>query len=827
MAWICAALPVAGAQSKAPSAPPREATGRVSLSEHVPDWATADNDLGPADGSLELEYLKINLKRSPEREQAFQRLLIEQQDSRSTRFHQWLTPEQIGAQYGPTATEIDAVRGWLESKGLRVDRVANSRMFVVFRGRVAEVNAAFGVEMHEYRGVHGALLSTAQAPKIPAALAAVVGSITGLSEHHTQPAAHGRAGVRPELTYCYQSGCDAYVTPADFATIYDINSVYSAGTKGAGQTIAIVGRAQVWSSDIEEYESRTGLPELAPTLIIPPDGISPPSPNTSTADPPNDDQLEATLDTQRTFGTAPGAVTDLVVSLSTQTEDGIDIAKDYVIDGHSTLGANILTNSFGECEADVTASFVEADDALFQQAAAEGISVIGISGDSGAAGCDSYNYTPPATQVKSPNYLCSSGYVTCMGGTEFNDAGNFGKYWTTMNGATLGSALSYIPEGAWNEPGNSSSGFVASATGGGVSSDIATPYWQTGTGVPGTQGRYTPDISFTSAAHDGYYGCYAAGGGACTLGYFEYFYGTSAAAPSMAGVVALLNEEKGGAQGALNPKLYLLANLDPAAFHDTTVGSSGVSGCVLTIPSICNNSTPSPATLSGGLQGYEVNAGFDLATGWGSIDVAQLLSNWSSYQTSLTTVALSVSPGTTIAAGQKATLTAKVSASSGSPSGSVTFSVGTFVLGKANVSGGKAVLAASSAGVQPGTYPVVASYAGTAVFTPAQSKALNVTVTSSAPTVTTLSASPTTVTAGGKVTLTAQATSSAGTPSGSVTFYYGSLALGSASLASGTAALSASSAGAPAGTYGITATYGGGSGFGASTSGAVNVKVLQ
>jgi hypothetical protein len=155
----------------------------------------------------------------------------------------------------------------------------------------------------------------------------------------------------------------------------------------------------------------------------------------------------------------------------------------------------------------------------------------------------------------------------------------------------------------------------------------------------------------------------------------------------------------------------------------------------------------------------------------------------------------------------------------------VTFSVGSFVIGKAKVSGGQAVFSASSAGVADGTYPVVASYSGTAVFAPAQSTAVNVVIESAARTTTMLSASPSTVTEGGLVSLTAEVTSAAGTPSGSVTFYYGSLALGSATLSSGTASLTASSAGVPAGTYAITATYGGGGGFDASASGAIHVKV--
>lgn len=103
------------------------------------------------------------------------------------------------------------------------------------------------------------------------------------------------------------------------------------------------------------------------------------------------------------------------------------------------------------------------------------------------------------------------------------------------------------------------------------------------------------------------------------------FSGTSAAAPSMAGIVALLNTKLGSAQGNVNPLLYRLAVSSPTVFHDVTVASSGVSGCMSATPSMCDNSTPGPASLSGGLAGYVVAAGYDRATGLGSIDVAKLL----------------------------------------------------------------------------------------------------------------------------------------------------------------------------------------------------------
>ena len=212
-------------------------------------------------------------------------------------------------------------------------------------------------------------------------------------------------------------------------------------------------------------------------------------------------------------------------------------------------------------------------DTVFQQAAAEGISVLVSSGDSGASGCDQAFTTPPASaEANSPNYICSSSYATCVGGTEFNDTSNPSQYWGQNNGGNLASALSYIPEGGWNEPLNANGSAQVAASGGGVSSVIATPAWQKGSGVPAARsGRYTPDIAFSASSHDGYFGCFAAGGGDCVAGSsgsfsFAVFAGTSAGAPSMAGIAALLEGETQAAQGNLNPQLYQMARALPLSF---------------------------------------------------------------------------------------------------------------------------------------------------------------------------------------------------------------------------------------------------------------------
>jgi hypothetical protein len=249
------------------------------------------------------------------------------------------------------------------------------------------------------------------------------------------------------------------------------------------------------------------------------------------------------------------------------------------------------------------------------------------AGDGGAAGCDTFFAAPPASQVASANYICASGNVTCVGGTEFADTASPATYWNASNTSALASAKSYIPEGAWNEPLDSSNKPVISAGGGGVSVFIAKPSWQKGTSVPADGYRDTPDIAFTSSGHDGYFGCYSADAfGNCATGSFEYFIGTSAATPSMAGIASLATQHAGKPLGNLNPLLYSIANgaAPGKVFHDVTVATSGVASCT-SQPSMCNSSTPGQSGLTGGLAGYQVGAGFDLATGWGSLDVANFL----------------------------------------------------------------------------------------------------------------------------------------------------------------------------------------------------------
>jgi len=608
-----------------------------------PAWATGANDIGEVADELPLSHLTLMLRRSADRQRAFEQLLDQQQDPTSANYHRWLTPQEIGEQFGASAHDIEALTQWLRSRGLQIDDIANSRMRIEFSGPAASIGAAFASRLHYYIVDGEKRIAPAGIPQIPAALSGVVQSVHGLStiraiptyrlgtvQFMSQPA----PAENPAATVCMGAVCNYYIFPADFAKIYDINPAYQQGINGSGQTIAIIGRARVYLQDIEVFQSHSNLPVKDPIIIVPPGGIDPGTALGSGGTAPPD-QVEATVDVTRATSVAPGATIDLVVSGDSATVDGVALASQYVVDTAPVV-AHVMNLSWSLCEMQAGSAGVDFYDSLFSQAAAEGISVIVSSGDSGAAGCDNSFAAPPASQTASTNYICASSYATCVGGTEFADSADPGMYWGPPGSAPgYESALSYIPEGAWNEPVDDKGNPQPVATGGGVSMFIPTPAWQTGPGVPGKQGRYTPDVAFSASGHDGYYGCVAAQGGSCVpnsagLSHFVVFSGTSASAPDMAGIAALLNQNMGGAaQGNLNPRLYALAATPgDSVFHDVTVGTSGVAGCDVSIPSMCNNSTPGPTGLSGGLAGYLVGPGYDEATGLGSIDVANLLAQW-------------------------------------------------------------------------------------------------------------------------------------------------------------------------------------------------------
>ena len=675
-----------------------DATTLVPLAGHHPLWASAANSKGPLPASQPVLGLTLVLARSPEQELQFEKLLAAQQDPASPQYHHWLTSTQVGEQFGLSSHDVASIGAWLQSQGLQVTYVAPSRIFIGFRGTAAQLGSALHTELRHYRVYGTERMSVASDPMLPASLAPVVKAIRGLYniDEHPYHAAKSMHMASPDLTL--QSG-NHFITPADFATIYDLPS----GGNGSGQTIGIVGESRTDFADFEEFELLTGTTFADPIEIIPtafggvdpgPAYTAPPASGVSI-----DGQTEATLDVMRAGSVANGAQIDLVIA--TPQSGGIGDDAQYLVQT-TPLPAQVMSISFGGCESEANPSAVAFWDTLFQQATSQGMSVFVSSGDAGASGCDHNFVTPPANPApNSPNFICSSSYATCVGGTEFNDTADPSAYWSTSNSSNLESALRYIPEGSWNQPLNEDSEPQTASSGGGVSSIIATPSWQTGTGVPtARKGRYTPDIAFSASGHDGYFGCFAAAGSSCVPDSqgefkFEYFFGTSAAAPSMAGIAAILDANLGAPQGNLNPQLYSLAATTPTIFHDVTVATSGVSGCTIDTPSMCNNSIPGPTGLTGGQAGYLIGDGYDEVTGLGSLDVSNFLTNFTPAKTT-PAVSLSFSPPSLTTA-QPLYVTVQLTGRTGdAPTGSVVLSGGGYKSSSTALSNGGADITISA-----------------------------------------------------------------------------------------------------------------------------------
>jgi subtilase family serine protease len=580
-----------------------------------------ENDLGPVDDSLKLENITLAFKPTAEQQANLTALLDDQQNPSSPLYHHWLTPEQFADSFGMSSNDLAQVVTWLQSQGFTVTYTARSRTWLFFSGTAAQVRSAFQTEIHNYSLDGQTYYANSSEPAVPAVLADVVLGVISLDNYHAKPLGVFRqvsgekpaSGANPEFT-SYLSSRN-FVTPGDFAVIYDLNPLYSAGINGAGVSIAVMGQTDITMSDITAFRTASGLTPINLQVVV-----VPPDPGTSSSTGVID---EAALDIEWSGAVAPGATIYYVNSA-----DAINTSLPYAIDN---TPASVMSVSYGACESSWGSALANRLSSVYQAASASGKTIVAAAGDEGAADCDYSSSTTTiintATHGLAVDFPGSSPYVTAMGGSEFAEGG--GSYWQTApNGADiLTSALFYIPETVWNDT-TPTDGLLAG--GGGASIYFSKPPWQNGTGVPNDNARDVPDLSLNaSPAHDPYLICVQ---GSCVNGYrnpnnptlanaLSVAGGTSAAAPTFAGIVALINQYKGSAQGPINPILYQMAANAPAAFHDITTGNNIVP---------CSNGTPNCPTSNPFQMGYSAGVGYDQASGLGSVDAYNLVTMWNS-----------------------------------------------------------------------------------------------------------------------------------------------------------------------------------------------------
>jgi hypothetical protein len=753
---------------------------RVTLTNNRhPRLANAD-DLGRADDALRIDRMILSLAPDASQKAALDNFLSAAHDPASPKYRQWLSAQEFERQFGVADQDINAITQWLASHGFTVDEIPAGRRSIVFSGSVAQVHRAFHTEIHHFRVDNEDHLANASDPQIPDALSAVVNGIVSLHTFRSRPL---HANVKPAPNYT--SGSTHAMAPADFYTIYNLNPVAAQSITGAGRSIAILGRTNIHTVDIQKFQSTMGLPANLPQIVV----------NGSSPGYLSGDEGESDLDLEWAGAVAPGATIKFITSKSTVSTDGIDLSAQYAV---SNNVADVISLSYGACESALGTAGNNFYNTLWQQATAQGITVFVSSGDSGVAGCDSGNATT-ATGGRSVNGLCSSPYSTCVGGTQFNDTANPATYWaSSTNGSNQSSALSYIPEVVWNESANVSGGSGLWSSSGGVSSVFAKPAWQTGLGVPADGMRDVPDVSLSAASHDGY--LVYSSDNTTSASNMYIFGGTSASAPSFAGIMALINQKTGARQGNANPRFYQLsaaqASGGPAPFHLITSG---------------NNSVP-------GLAGYAASAAtpyYNLASGLGSVDGNVLINNW---------VATLANSATTITAPANATFGQSVSLSAtvtgNSPTGTVQFKDGTTNIGSpATLSGGTASLNTGALAV--GSHTITAVYSGDAANSSSVSPGVSVTV-AKAPSAISLASTSASTTLGQSVTFTA--TVSGNLLTGTVQFMDGTTSLGIFAINACTASLTTTALGV--GTHNITAIYSGDANNQGSTSTVLTETVL-
>jgi hypothetical protein len=702
------------------------------------------------------------LERSAEQERELQQLLVSQQTKGSPNYHRWLSPQEFGARFGPADTDVQALTGWLASHGFIVEPVSGGRAFLEFSGTAGQVRRAFHTEIHKYVVSGQTHLANNKDAEVPLALAPVVGGILSLNDFSrrtelqaaTQQTPNlrvrqpGKGSPTPEVTLagCTPSGAACYgLGPADFATIYDVSPLYSAGLDGTGQTIAIASSSNIYLRDTQNFRTLFNLPANDPvvTVIGPDPGVV------------IVDEAATNLQVQWAGAVAPKATINLVVTQSTSTTEGANLSAISIVNGNL---APIMTLSYRQCEGSASADGALFYSILWEEAATQGITVVAPTGDSGAAACDSHLTEIAATQPIGVNAIASTPFNVAVGGTDFNQVGIWSQYWNDTNDPSTGaSAKGYIPEETWNDtcaengpdgcanPNSSGSDLIAG--GGGVSIYNPIPVWQASTGFPMSGGRVVPDISlFAGDGNNGslYLYCQGDANGngdpSCNLSSpylnIQGGGGTSTAAAAFAAIMALIDQKFGGLpQGNANLVLYpLAANASSGVFHDITLGNTSVA-CVAGSTASCNNSGTGFGILAdndGPI--WSASPGYDLTTGWGSVDVNNLATQWSTiaFQPTTTTI-LSPAPGASSTHGSPVgfNITVTPTSGTGTPTGDVAvmvkpqsgtpFAADVFRLANGSVN-------TSTTMLPGGTYDIFAHYGGDGTFAPSDSAAQSITV---------------------------------------------------------------------------------------------------
>ncbi len=559
----------------------------------------ADLDLGPIAGS-EVKNVSLSLKIHDQKKlEDFINATVTAGDPQ---YHRFLTVEQFTSLYSPSLAEVAQVRSRLEAAGIRVTEVTANRLVIKATATVDTLSRYFGIAIHEFARPDQRFHAPTSGVTIPKEIGSSVIAVAGLSTEakfttHKRrmaelvpPPSRAESEKRaklPQPDVDTATGLPGQFTVGDVARLYQMQPLYRSGFKGQGRTVGIATLASFDQADAYAYWKQIGLKVKANRITeVAVDGGAGPA----GAD-------ETTLDVQQAGGLAPQA--KIIVYEGPNTDQGfLDVFVQAVVDNQ----VDTLSVSWGLPEILETPGVPEAQNQVFMEAAAQGISLFAASGDAGAYDVNRFFPFGEFTTLLSVDAPASSPYMTAAGGTTLATTLKLGfgdlvvpkdrpwawDYLQAYVTANLGADVyfsSLFPVGG----------------GGGVSARWPVPRYQKKTsGLKRTEpgqslifypnypaqndaqdlidlpagfaGRNLPDLSLNADPFTGY------------LVYFEGawitgFGGTSFVAPQLSGIFAVITQSLGERAGFLNPVLYRMAKNGGysgprSPFNDITTGDN-------------------------------------------------------------------------------------------------------------------------------------------------------------------------------------------------------------------------------------------------------------
>ena len=557
LAVVAGLVPLASAQG---------AQARVVVARPVAIPATLTSVAGPITTSFDVALVEPD-------HAALTTFLGELTNPASPNYRHFLTTAQFAARFGARASVVDAVRRYFASFHLHVGALSRGHVILPVTGSTTDIARAFAATVTTVRtATHLAAQFTTPAT-LPAPIAHDVRAVAGLSTvvtphalalssrvvgHASAPTtcANATGGQSPTATTPNSLG--GYSAQQQ-ARLYGLTSAWANGFTGAGQTIAVYELAQYSPSDLATYYSCYGLTSTITNVKV--DGGA----TGSYSD-------EATLDVEEASVLAPGA-TIAVYAAPNNSAGPID-AYQQIADDNT---ASIVTTSWGTCEQDPNGA-VNAEQAIFEQMAAQGQTVVAASGDSGSSDCNGITTNAPA--VDDP---ASQPLVTGVGGLTVNN-------------------IAPLNETVWNTGGGG-----GGAGGGGISSLWSRPAWQNAPGIaPSETMRLVPDLSVMADPSTGFIQYFTGTsavdcGSNCGSGWSSIG-GTSIGAPLVSSLVAVAAQQCGvGRLGLINPALYAMAS---TGFNDVTTGNNDIFNVGV----------------------YSAGPGYDMASGLGSPNATTFMS---------------------------------------------------------------------------------------------------------------------------------------------------------------------------------------------------------